>query len=224
MGAGCQSDADIDDVLNNHWLEIAMIGTYFDFDDYTNPVKTYYENTNFYQMVPNFPSLLQVLVAENEYTSDNSLIYNGFAGTEKFYSINSKNLRPFIYNRGDNSNAFEIFIFLSQEYMEYERSTFTFFDLFGLLGGLLEIFRQFGGYIVTRFSQRLFEFSMISNLYQVDNEPQHASTKVMPRTKTMFKTSMPREKSKSPAALDSSEDGIMNKGTNKKNIGITEEL
>ena len=49
--SGCQSDADIENVLNSHFLELALINSYFDFEDYKNPIKTYLEDINFFGLV-----------------------------------------------------------------------------------------------------------------------------------------------------------------------------
>ena len=44
----CQSDAVIQDVLDTHFVELALLNSYFDFEDYDDPIKTYLEDTNIY--------------------------------------------------------------------------------------------------------------------------------------------------------------------------------
>ena len=50
---GCQSDAVIEDILATHYAELALINSYFDFEDYENPVKTYLEDVNIYGLITN---------------------------------------------------------------------------------------------------------------------------------------------------------------------------
>jgi hypothetical protein len=50
----------------------------------------------------------------------------------------------------------------------YERSVFSFFDLTGNLGGLFEILELSGSLFVGFFAGKIFLYSILSRLYQVD--------------------------------------------------------
>ena len=56
----------------------------------------------------------------------------------------------------------------------YERQVFALLDVFGNIGGVNEILEISGGLIVGIFSGKIFLFSLISSLYQVDST--HIST------------------------------------------------
>ena len=50
-GSNCKSDAEINDVINSHYIDIGIISTYFDFNDYTNPVKYYLQDDNYIYLI-----------------------------------------------------------------------------------------------------------------------------------------------------------------------------
>ena len=50
---GCQPDAVIKNILDTHFAELALINSYFDFEDYENPVRTYLEDVNIYGLTAN---------------------------------------------------------------------------------------------------------------------------------------------------------------------------
>jgi len=50
---GCQPDAVIKNILDTHFVELALINSYFDFEDYENPVRTYLEDVNIYGLTAN---------------------------------------------------------------------------------------------------------------------------------------------------------------------------
>ena len=51
----------------------------------------------------------------------------------------------------------------------YERQVFALLDVFGNIGGVNEILEIAGGLIVGLFSGKIFLFSILSALYQVDS-------------------------------------------------------
>ena len=69
----------------------------------------------------------------------------------------------------DSTNITYAFIRVRMDTREdtYERTVFSVFDFTGLIGGVFEIFEVAGNIIVGYFATKLFMFSMLSNLYQV---------------------------------------------------------
>ena len=55
----------------------------------------------------------------------------------------------------------------------YERSVFSFLEVTGNIGGLLEILEIAGGFLVGICSGKMFLYSIISNLYHVDGPDQN---------------------------------------------------
>ena len=66
----------------------------------------------------------------------------------------------------------------------YERTVFSIFDFTGLVGGVFEIFEITGSIIVGFFAQKLFMFSILSNLYQVQKITDGTNfNKIIPKTR-----------------------------------------
>jgi hypothetical protein len=165
--------------MNDHWLEFGMVNAYFDFNDISDPIKTYYEDVNFYSMVPYYPNYLTIKVAHNEYQTDDNLVFQGLTAQGSFYNVRSKDIQPDNYNNREPGKIMTILVYLTPEYQLYERYSFSIFDMFGLIGGLYEICKILGGLIVGGFVERLFELSVLSNLYQVSS-PASETTKITP--------------------------------------------
>lgn len=172
-GDDCATDEEIDAVINNNWIELAIISSYFDFNNIENPIQTYLEDTNSYPLFVNKSSLLLVKVAQNEYVINDNLLYLQSETKGSFYNVWSKDLRPennLNYVIKDNNNVFGIYILLAPEFYVYERNSFTFFDMFGLLGGIHQLLLLFGGYLVSLFSEKMFNLSILSKLYQIKHQ------------------------------------------------------
>jgi len=61
-----------------------------------------------------------------------------------------------------------MYIVFSQRYTYYERNVYSFFDMFGVLGGIYELFSIGGYFMVTFITSRIFNNSLLSSLYQVN--------------------------------------------------------
>jgi hypothetical protein len=71
----------------------------------------------------------------------------------------------------------------------YSRSVFGFLDLTGNMGGVFGILQTAGSFIVSIFAGKIFLYSMLSRLYQVDNclieETEHDEKEKMRGDKTI---------------------------------------
>ena len=54
FGNTCHTDTEIIAALNKAALSMAMVNTYYDFDDYNEPVKTYFDDQFYYDFVADF--------------------------------------------------------------------------------------------------------------------------------------------------------------------------
>ena len=63
---------------------------------------------------------------------------------------------------------FRVLITLDQQIDQYQRSVFSFFDMFGFLGGIFGVFKLWGSLLVQFTSTRAFYSSIISKLYHVN--------------------------------------------------------
>jgi hypothetical protein len=65
-GGGCQSDADIETAIDGTSVEVLVVNTYFDFDDYKNPIKEYLDDNFYVDLIPSFRKENKVFIRENE--------------------------------------------------------------------------------------------------------------------------------------------------------------
>ena len=68
-GSNCKSDDEINDVINSHYIDIGIVSTYFDFNDYTDPVKYRIRRCLFSLNDQNFPKFMRGLDKSDFYFS-----------------------------------------------------------------------------------------------------------------------------------------------------------
>ena len=114
----------------------------------------------------------------NEVELKENLLFNIFSEITNFYSIGRRSVSSQNFEFNDQS-YFILYLKLSQQYTNYERTVFTFFDMFGMLGGFFELFSLIGFLFVNRISTNLFNNCLLSSLYQVKARSSNSS-KVFP--------------------------------------------
>jgi hypothetical protein len=143
-----------------------MINSYFDFDDYQSPIKTYLEDMNILTLTPSQTQTAQFHIQHNTAELKESLVFNLNSKTEEFYSIGKRLVVSDNFELRQRAYL-NVYMKLSQETDLYERTVFTFFDMLGLLGGVFEILHSFGFITVSLISTKLFNNSILSQLYHV---------------------------------------------------------
>ena len=162
-----KSDEEIDSALQNINFIAYIISTYFDFNDYENPIKTYVDDTDYFNI--RSTSLYydyEVKVQQNHaYMIDNPFFDFGYKKVS-FYNADSRSM---ITNSIGNQREFlSLSIKMDNTSDEYERVVYSFLDMFGFLGGLFD-FMYFIGYFWTQyFSNTLFFNNIFSKIYQVE--------------------------------------------------------
>ena len=58
----CATPAQINAVQENLGIALYVVNSYFDFDDYNNPVKTYIDDRFFYNLIPGFTKFSAVKI------------------------------------------------------------------------------------------------------------------------------------------------------------------
>ena len=79
-GSNCQTDEAINNILNTHSISIQMISAYFDFNDYSKPIKTSLQDANIIYLNPNYSTFTRYGVYLNE-VSTNDNLFMGSQGT-----------------------------------------------------------------------------------------------------------------------------------------------
>lgn len=61
----CKSDAEITTAINSAYVQLALVNTYYDFDDYSQPVKTYFDDQIYLDLIYDFHKKNEVFVRES---------------------------------------------------------------------------------------------------------------------------------------------------------------
>ena len=174
---GCQSDNVIEGILKNAYLSLSIQNSYVDFDDYDTPVKSYLDDKYLFKGIPGYSKEVKLYLKENEVELTDSLIPLGQTHKQEFINVDRADIDIQVLN---GERYFNILFLLSPERIIYTRDVFSFFDLFGLLGGIFELLSISLGLIVGIFSKHTFLFSIFKRLYhtniQNNNEKYQNST------------------------------------------------
>ena len=129
-------------------------------------------------MTTNLVSHMDVTIQHQEaLTSDSWFLTRSFR-SQKFYSVGSIRYTTFEQIEFEDTVAF-ITVELDQKGEKYKRTTYTFLDMFGYLGGLYDFLVFIGYLFVGYFQVRMFNCSLMSNLYNLNtkNKSDEESTK-----------------------------------------------
>ena len=166
-GNHCKTDAEIEDKMNNSRMQAAIISTYFDYDDYENPIKTYLGPMDVISLIPGFTKSLEVRVQENEASTADNIFYNIDFKNVKYYIANTRTFGIENVNVNDD-NILVIYFNLDSTSDSYERVVFTCIDMFGFLGGLFDAWYFIGYIFVGYFNDKYYKQTILSKLYQVE--------------------------------------------------------
>ena len=160
-----QDQTAIDNAVNQLHIDIIIVNTYFDHDDYKSPIKTYLESGFDFQTINGTTSKVRGYFEENESErQDDYFAITPVPIKEKFVKLVNSDFK---LSYGD-SEIFTFSFLKSNQKQNVKRAVFRFVDLFGIIGGTSEIFFIFGGFFVTMFSNRLSNYSILTKLYHVD--------------------------------------------------------
>ena len=156
-----------DEFLDGLVLKMAMVNNYYDFDDYNQPIKTFFDDQFYYQFVPGFSKSVDIYIMQNSIDQeDNMFRYQPENIEDSFLSIET--VYEKFYYEPKNNDVMSITLYKDQKSYNYERSVFSILDCLGLIGGVNEILEVAGGLIVGFISSKLFLFSLLSSIYQVN--------------------------------------------------------
>ena len=97
-GNAWQTDTDINADLNKASLTIALVNTYYDFDDYSNPVKTYFDDKIYYEFVANYEKGVDIYIRQNSVEQKDNIFRYTPKGDESNFISNIFKLLMFDIN------------------------------------------------------------------------------------------------------------------------------
>ena len=125
-------------------MNIATVSAYFDFDDYDTPIKTYMNDLDVLTLSTTFDNYYDLRIKQNTAIIIDDIIATNSYESITYYSTNIPNYRT--VNKEASENLLRAYVVLSRESEQYERVVYSFFDMFGYLGGLFD-FLYFVGFI-----------------------------------------------------------------------------
>ena len=143
---------------------MAVINSYFDFEDYDQPIKTYIDDRFFFSLMTSITRNFLAYVKTNEAeTLDDFLNYSPQGKESSFISIDriSQDIQ-------ESETIVSVRFVKDPQTDSYGRSVFSLLDALGNIGGLNEVLQVSCGLVVSIFSGRMFFYSIISSLYQID--------------------------------------------------------
>jgi hypothetical protein len=163
-----------------------LIHQFLDFDDYKTPIKTFYDDT-FQMHVHPAESIAKrktMFVKKNLVTLNDDPFSTGLnmfsseIQEKVFYSVDRSTFDT-LYDFGD---ILAQFIFVADDREDfYTRNVYNIYDLTGQLGGVFEMFDIVGRVFIVLIASKLFEFSVITQLYQVKVPKAEFTAIVLPK-------------------------------------------
>ena len=171
-GVVWKSRDQIDLLIQTGYINIAITRSYFDFDDYENPIKTFLSKSDNHFMLLNATNWAEYLVQENTAMRSDNVFYSEPYNETTFYDIGTKNIKT-VNNIVTGGAAAFITVGPDPKTIHYERTVYTLLDLFGYLGGLYDFMLFVGFWLVQGFQTKIFNNVLFSNLYQVKSSKEN---------------------------------------------------
>ena len=166
-GDDWQDTSTINSAVSSAYLHLALVNSFFDFDDYDNSVHTYLDDRFIFDLVPGFEKENIIYVRENEADLEDQIVrYNDDPKVKNFIKIERMDSR--LSSEDKKGNLLTVRFVKDPQVDTYERTVYSILQLFGDIGGVNEVLEIAGSLIVGVFAHRLFMYSLISHLYQVD--------------------------------------------------------
>ena len=197
-GVTWKPQEEIERVITSGFINTAITRSYFDFDDYDAPVKTFLSEADNHFLVPNLTTWIEYFVQENTaLTSDNILFSEPFTES-KFYDIAAQNVKT-INNVVTGGAVLFISVGPHAETIQFERTIYSLMDLFGYLGGLFDFMFFVGFWFINGIQDKIYQNLISSNMYQIksfnDNDvfDENSSFSLMEEAKNSFSRKITQE-------------------------------
>ena len=170
-GLNCKSDDVINQVVINNYIDLQIMSAYFDFNDFSNPVKPYLDDLSYISIMKDNEAFITYKVKVNEVYDNSNIIFGtqAFSSNYNFYSIDK--IETSLQNFSSTKNSYAVInISLDQKINQYFRSSYSFWDMLGYMGGIYGLLKAFGYLMFSFITKRQFYSSVLSELYHVETE------------------------------------------------------
>ena len=143
--------------------------TYFDFEDFETPVKSYIDERIFSKIAPSFTKIREVKMQTRSYSTRDH-IFQVVDGSQEAEFVGVESIESDFDSYDERLGAvFTVRMNMDPRSLHFERTVYSFLAFTGDLGGVFEILEILGTFVVYFLTSKLFMYSVLSNLYQVDN-------------------------------------------------------
>ena len=165
-GSNWKSDAEIDKVISNIYIDFQVVSTYFDFTDFVNPVKSYLQDSNDVSIIKNMNTFVSYNVQINEVYDSSNIVFGSqaFGSKFNFYSAEKSDIILDEF-RQDYLEYMNISFILDRKVNQYFISSYSFWDMLGYIGGIYGLIKALGYFVFTFLMKREFYTSVLSELY-----------------------------------------------------------
>ena len=217
QGIVCKSDEELLNVAKFGFIDLIVVSSYFDFDDFDQPIKTQTVDDLYFYLNPDSTTWFDALVQVNEaYMSDNRL-YGAPYDVKEFFSLSQKEVK--LINKDLAFNSLSLITITNDPHtIRYERQVYSLFDMFGFLGGLYDFLLFVGFWLISTLQDKIFYNSIFSDLYQVKASKNNEDFDELYTTKSMFtkeKAVMPKVALEQQNSLNTSSNSLRLFSTSK---------
>ena len=143
-------------------VNVAILNSYMDFNDYNTPIKTYVDDRTSFYLQTSSTKIVKIYAKLNNANLDDDYLKIKSSSNKQFFSVDRINNDLGSY---DTSSVAEVGIFLDPNRDSYQRTVFTILDLFGTVGGIFGLLTAACGFVVGVISTQIMLSSVFRRLY-----------------------------------------------------------
>lgn len=166
--ASCQDIDTIKDLVEGATYYVKLISSYFESEDFSNPIKQYVDSTIYDYVNIGYSKEKDIYLSYNDARTQNS--YLSPFGGYTFYEYLSVDSISTYFTVSDTSSYLAVFRFyLTNKKESILRSSLGLLDIFGIAGGLSSLIAMIVGLFINSYAEKLYNYTIASDLYQVDS-------------------------------------------------------
>ena len=165
-----QSASDIDTAVLDTSIVMIYTPGYFNGENFEDPIRSYLDFTYEYKIDSALATYSNAFVMQNKVDLQDDFIQFGDSKSGEFYTISR--VQDSVNTRS-SGNFFDLTIRLDNRKTLYERRVFSFLDLIGQVGGVNEIIEIFWVFFIGMYSEKLFQYSIVSKIYHFNRTSAH---------------------------------------------------
>ena len=168
----CKSEEEIYDFVRGIMVKLEFKETFFDLNNYDNPIENKYSSVAFIILNPNFAEYYDLNIMTIEFAEDKNFFYVEDLVPKQYYQQDYKGSKSTFYLKksiNDSDPTFDFFLFIriyaSPNKRVMSRVYQDLTQILGTLGGLFNALRLFGGLILSIFPYFRIKKHFINKLY-----------------------------------------------------------